>query len=106
MQKWVFSGHSHPGNGLASRDIGHTFITPDRRQSKTLTISTNVDQKSSETEFLIVICRPIGDKWQLKTLFLTIYPRSSIVKSIFDCRLFRAVYILIYLLSGTLQSLK
>ena len=33
-----------------------------------------------ETELLIAICRPIGDKWQLKTLFLAIFdPRSSIV---------------------------
>ena len=30
-----------------------------------------------------------GDKWQLKTLFLVIFdPRSLIVKSVFDCRLF------------------
>ena len=53
-------------------------ITPDRRQSKTL--STITDQKSLETEFSIVICRQSGDKWQSKTLFLTIfYLRSSIV---------------------------
>ena len=31
---------------------------------------------------------PTGDNWQSKTLFLAIlYPRSSIVKSVFDCRL-------------------
>ena len=59
--------------------------TPNRRQSKTLILSTNVDKKSLETEFSIVICRPIG-KWQLKTPFLPIFePRSSIVKSVFDC---------------------
>ena len=40
-------------------------------------------QQSLETEFSIVIW-----KWQSKTLFLAIiYPRSSIVKSVFDCRL-------------------
>ena len=51
-------------------------------------ILTNVDQKLFETEFSIAICRPTGDKWQLKTLFLAIFdPRSSIVPSIFDCRL-------------------
>ena len=62
--------------------------TPCRRQSKTLILSTNIDQKSLETEFLITICRPTGDKWQSKTLFLAIFdPRLSIVKSIFDCRL-------------------
>ena len=58
------------------------------RQSKTSILSTNVDQKSLETEFLIGICRPIGDKWQSKKLFLAIFDsRSSIVKSVFDCRL-------------------
>ena len=68
--------------------IEYVSITPDRRQSKTLTISTNVDQKSLETEFLIVICRPTGDKWQSKTLFLAVFvPRSSIGKGVFDCRL-------------------
>ena len=51
-------------------------------------LSTNVDQKSLETEFSIAICRPNGDKWQSKTLFIVIFdPRSSIVKSVFDCRL-------------------
>ena len=43
----------------------HCNITPDRRHSK-----TDLGQKSLETEFSIVICRPTGDKWQLKTLFL------------------------------------
>ena len=41
-----------------------------RRQSKNLVLSTNMDPKSLET----------GDKWQSKTLFLTIFnPRLSIV---------------------------
>ena len=41
-----------------------------------------------ETEFLIAICWQIGDKWPLKALFLGILePRSSIFKSVFDCRL-------------------
>ena len=32
--------------------------------------------------------RPTGDKWQSKTLFLAIFdPRSSIIKSVFDCSL-------------------
>ena len=58
------------------------WITPGRRQSKTLILSTNVDHISLETEFLIGICRLIGDKWQSKTLFLEIFdPHSSIVKS-------------------------
>ena len=53
-----------------------------------LILSTNVDLKSLDTEFLIAICRLNGDKWQSKTLFLAIfYPHSSIVKSVLDCRL-------------------
>ena len=64
------------------------MATPGRRQLKTSILSTNVDQKSLETEFLIAICRPTGNKWQSKTLFLVIFDqRLSIVKSIFDCRL-------------------
>ena len=63
-------------------------LTPDRRQSKMLILSTNVDKKSLETEFLIAICRLAGDKWQSKTLFLGVfYPPSSIVKRILNCRL-------------------
>ena len=63
-------------------------ITPGRRQSKTPILSRNVDQKSLETEFSITICRHTGDKWQSKTLFLSIFDQmSSIVDSAFDCRL-------------------
>ena len=41
---------------------------------------TNADQKSIETVFSIAICRQCGDKWQSKTLFLSIFDlRSSIV---------------------------
>ena len=57
----------------------------------------NVDQKSLETEFLIAICRPTGDKWQSKTLFISIfYPCLSIFKSVFDCRLSGVVLITNY----------
>ena len=70
------------------------MITPDRWQSKTPILSRNVDQKSIESVFSIAICRPIGDnrpigdKWQSKTLFLSIFdPRLSIVDNVFDCRL-------------------
>ena len=60
--------------------------TPGRRQSKMPILSRNVDQKSIETVFSIAICRPTGDKWQSKTLFLSIFdPCSSLV--VFDCRL-------------------
>ena len=34
-----------------------------------LILSTNVDQKSLETELLIAICRPTGDKWHQKHCF-------------------------------------
>ena len=62
--------------------------TPGRRQSKTPILSRNVDQKSIETVFSIAICRHTGDKWESKTLFLSIFdPRSSIVDNVFDCRL-------------------
>ena len=48
----------------------------------------NLDQKSLETEFLIAICRHTGEKWQSKTLFLSIFDQcSSIGYSVFDCRL-------------------
>ena len=81
-------------------------ISPDRWQSETLILSTNVAQKvrirvffdCHETVFSIAICRPTGDKWQLKTLFLAIYnPCSSIIQSLLDCRLLRvyAYYLLI-----------
>ena len=47
-------------------------------------LSRNVGQKSIETVFSIAICRPTVDKWESKTLFISIFdPRSSIV----DCRL-------------------
>ena len=69
------------------------IITPDRWQSKQLILSTNVDQKSLETEFLIAICHSTGDKCQSKTMFLVKFdPHSSIVKSIFKCCL-SGVYI-------------
>ena len=49
-------------------------------------LSSNVDKKSLETEVLIAIHRHTGDKWQLKTLFLSIFDLcSSIVDSVFDC---------------------
>ena len=50
--------------------------------------STNTDRKSLEIDFSIAICRPIGDKCQSETLFLSIF-LSTFVDSInvFDCRL-------------------
>ena len=46
--------------------LGLSSYTPDRGQLKTM----KVDQNSIETEFSVVICRPTGDKWQSKTMFL------------------------------------
>ena len=78
-------------NSIFNNDFSqvlYLFTTPDRQQSKTLILSTNIDQKLLETEFLIAICRPTDDKWQSKTLFLVIFdPFLSIIKSVLDCRL-------------------
>ena len=43
---------------LPSTCLPVSRITPGRRQSKTPILSRNVDQKSIETVFSIVICRP------------------------------------------------
>ena len=70
------------------RYCSYCIHTPGRRQSKTPILSSNVDRKSLETENWIVILRHIGDKLQLKRLFRSRFdPRSSIVDSVFDCRL-------------------
>ena len=52
-------------------------------------LSRDADKKSLETEFLIAICRHIGDKWQSKTLFLSIF--------YLVCRLLIAFSIVAYL---------
>ena len=71
------------------------LYTPDRQQSKTLILLMKVDQKLLETEFSIAICRPAGDKWQAKTLFLAIFePCLLIVKILFDCSLSAVLYIM------------
>ena len=76
------------------REYSDFCLTSDRRQSKILILSTNVDQNIVKTEFSIAIFRPTGDKWQSKTLFLSIFdPRSSIVKSVFDCHLYGAILV-------------
>ena len=65
-----------------------TLLTPGRWQSKTPILSRIIDQKSIETVFSIAICHHTGDKWQSKTLFLSIFDaRSLIVDNVFDCRL-------------------
>ena len=55
----------------------HLYIISERRS------------KYIEPEFLIANRGLNGDKWQFKTLFLSVFdPRLSIVKSVFDCHLF------------------
>ena len=46
----------------------------------------NVDKKSLEAEFSNAICRPTGDNWQSKTLFLEFFDPRSSIKIVFDCR--------------------
>ena len=60
-----------------------TVLTSDRRQSKTLLPSTNVGQKSLET-YLSTDWRQMAIE---NTVSIDFEPRSSIVKSVFDCRL-------------------
>ena len=51
----------------------------------------NTDQKLLETVFFIAICRPTGDKWQWKALFLKSFDIIFIMFcysiNVFDCRL-------------------
>ena len=65
--------------------LHNCMCTLGRRQSRTPILSRNVDKKSLENRVSIAICRHTGDKWQSKTLFLSIFdPRLSIVDSVFD----------------------
>ena len=52
-----------------------------RRQSKRLILLTNIDKKSLETEFTSAICRPTGNKWQSKTLFLAIFDLCQLLRA-------------------------
>ena len=49
------------------------ICTPDMRQSKKLLTIDEHGLKSLERMFSIAICRQLGDKWQLKTLFLEMF---------------------------------
>ena len=54
---------------------------------KTLILSRTVDQKSLRQCFRLQVVAPLTTNGS-HTLFLSIfYPRSSIIKSVFDCRL-------------------
>ena len=61
----------------------HMCHTPGRWQSKTSILSKNIDKKSLEIEFSIAICRPSVDKWQSKTLFLSIFDQHSSLLRVF-----------------------
>ena len=67
-------------------EINQNYITPDRRQSKTLILSTNVDQISLETVFDCHLS-PDWRQMAIKTLFLAIFLFLFDFKSVFDCRL-------------------
>ena len=60
------------------------FPTPDRGQSNMLSTMTKIGQKSIETVFSIAICRQCDDKWQSKTLFLTIFDICSSIVLVFS----------------------
>ena len=65
------------------------FNTPGRRQSITLKLSKNVDQKIVRNR--VVDCH-LSPGWRQIAIENTVshgffYPRSSIVKSVVDCRL-------------------
>ena len=45
--------------------------------------STNADQKSLKSVFLITNCRQLGDKWQSITLFLNIFDLHSSIVLVF-----------------------
>ena len=55
--------------------------------SKALILSKYVDQKSLETEFSIAICRQLATNGNRNTVSSNFDPRSSIVESVFDCRI-------------------
>ena len=64
------------------RNIKYNEFTPDRRQSKTSILSTNVYRNGKKTEFLIAISCMTGDNWQSKTLVVAISdPRLLFAKS-------------------------
>ena len=59
-----------------------TIITPGRRQSKTLLTIDERGSKIARNSIFDCHLSPIGDKWQSKTLFRTIfYLRSTIVSA-------------------------
>ena len=69
----------------------HVIIyTPDRRQSKTLILSTNGRSKIARNRVFDCHLSLDWRQMAIENTFLAIYdPRASIVKSVFDSRIFR-----------------
>ena len=67
--------------GFGRNQVQHSFIqspTPDRWQlKKLLTIDVHGSKIARNTVFFIAICCKLGDKWQSKTMFLTIFDLPS-----------------------------
>ena len=63
-------------------------VTPDRRQSKAFILSTNEDQNPEKQRFRLLF---VATEWRQMAIENTVSndfdPRSSIVNSVFDCRL-------------------
>ena len=72
-----------------TNDYHKAFYTASQAAIKNAnTIEESRSKINRNSVFSIAICRPTGDKWQSKTLFLSIFdPHSSTVDNIFDCRL-------------------
>ena len=67
-----------------------------RRQSKTLILLTNIEQKWLETVFLIAICGPTDEMAFENTVSSDFDLCSLIVKSVFDCCLSVSGVVMVY----------
>ena len=61
--------------------------TPGRWQSKTLILSTKIDQKSLETEFSIAILLLDWQQMAIENIVSNVFDPHSLIRSVFDCRL-------------------
>ena len=94
-EAWLFNGQNFRCAVSVSEDYMYRpylrhksrtlfFITPGRWESKTLILSTNADQKSIKQGFQLSFVARLAI---VNTVSCDYYPRSSIVKSVFICRL-------------------
>ena len=72
------------------RKLRDAYIIPDRRQSKTL---LTIYKRESKIAVNGVYDFPQGDKWQSKTLFLTVFNLRSSIETTFSIPPIRCVYI-------------